>query len=353
MLPDDVEVGPVGVAEVDRRVGGAPRLVDGGHGQAHRLAHVDDVGQLPAQLLHPVAQLEPLAEHPLLDRPFDDRSQRVEEDQDHEAGHQRVEEEHARIGRRHPRHQQAVDGRQDQHQRRQHDHLAQHLVDVEEPVAEERLRDEVHVDDGDDVAERVEHRPEERHQVGPHERDGGDATQAHVEERRLLPRRQRATVLAEDADHRRVQADVAVRREQALEDPRLVQPQLAEADAVADDDHPADADAGQRARGHLHARLPLVGEEGPEEARGEDGQRHRAEQRQEVGPLGVERQLEEHRDVPHAQHEAQRGEAAIGWLPAVAQEHRRADREGHDGRQERREGLDVHALLAHSLRYSR
>ena len=63
---------------------------------AHRLAQVDHVGQHAAQRVDARLELVLLAEHPLLHLPLDGGAQRLEQDQDDERRHQRVEEEHAR-----------------------------------------------------------------------------------------------------------------------------------------------------------------------------------------------------------------------------------------------------------------
>ena len=52
-----------------------------------------------------------------------------------------------------PADEDAVDERQDEDQRAEHDHPAEQLVEIEQPVAEQVLRQEVQVDDDEDVAE--------------------------------------------------------------------------------------------------------------------------------------------------------------------------------------------------------
>ena len=108
-----------------------------------------------AQRLQPAHQLVPLAEegghHPLLDL----LAQRLEEREDHEGGDHRVEvEELAPVA--HPGDQAAVDRHQHQAERRDHHDLPEELVQVEQPVALQRLRQEEHVDGEGDGAEPLE-----------------------------------------------------------------------------------------------------------------------------------------------------------------------------------------------------
>ena len=144
---------PVGVDEVDRRVVMRRESSSAESTRGHQVAHVDDVGQLGAQHLDAPRQLELLLEHPAADRALDPGAQRIEQDDDRRRREQRVEEEQPLLLGRDPVDQHAVDQRQDEDQRAQHHHPAEQLVEVEQPVANQGLRQEVQVDDDEDVAE--------------------------------------------------------------------------------------------------------------------------------------------------------------------------------------------------------
>ena len=104
---------------------------------------------MPLQLAHQLVALgEEGGHHPLLDAV----AQRVEEGEDHEGGDHGVEvEELAPVA--HPGDQAAVDDHQHQAERRHHHDLAEELVQVEQPVALQGLRQEEHVDGEGDGAE--------------------------------------------------------------------------------------------------------------------------------------------------------------------------------------------------------
>ena len=115
---------------------------------------------------------------------------RLDQDDDGRRRQQRVEEEQPLLFRRDPADQDAVDQRQDEHQRAQHQHAAQQLVQIEQPVAHQVLRQEVHVDDDEDV-------PEARavgHHLQQRRGDGGDAADHQVQEARLLDAGRRRAV---------------------------------------------------------------------------------------------------------------------------------------------------------------
>ena len=114
----------------------------------------------------------------------------------------------------HPRHQQAVDRRQDEHEGRDDHHAAEELVEIEQAVAEQRLRDEVDVDDRQDVAERGERHAELGQEVGGGEGDGAEPADEEVLDARLFDARDGAAVFAVELEHRRVQPaeDVAAER---------------------------------------------------------------------------------------------------------------------------------------------
>ena len=110
------EAAAVGVDEVERGVRDAARLLE--DEMVMRTASLRSMTLVEhvAQGIDARLELVLLAEHPLLHLPLDGGAQRIEQDQDDERRHQRVEEEHARLIGRDPRHQKAVDGRQDQHE---------------------------------------------------------------------------------------------------------------------------------------------------------------------------------------------------------------------------------------------
>jgi hypothetical protein len=67
-------------------VGDAPRLLEAGEDLARHVAHVEDVHQLAAQVVHPRAQLVPLADQPAVDDVLEHAAHRLEEDEDDEEG---------------------------------------------------------------------------------------------------------------------------------------------------------------------------------------------------------------------------------------------------------------------------
>ncbi len=106
-----------------------------------------------AQRLDAPRQLVLLLEHPAVDRALDAAAQRLDQDDDRRRREQRVEEEEPVLVGADPADQHAVDEGEDEDQRPEHDHAAEQLVEIEQPVADEVLRQEVEVDDDEDVAE--------------------------------------------------------------------------------------------------------------------------------------------------------------------------------------------------------
>jgi hypothetical protein len=179
-----------------------------------------------------------------------------------------------------PAHQHAVDQRQDEHQRAQHQHAAEQLVQVEKPVANQVLRQEVHVDDDEDVAEvgAVRQRLQQRR------RDRRDAADHQVEEAGLLDAGRGRPVAGVEVEHRQVEADEDVGQERAPEPHRRVH----RLDELRDQQrHVEDARADDRQLAERR-RTGLVAQEGLEEALRRGGQRHRDHQRHPVEELRIE-----------------------------------------------------------------
>ena len=226
-----------------------------------------------------------------------------------------------------PAHEQAVDERQDEDERAEHDHAAQQLVEIEQAVAHEVLRQEVEVDDDEGAAEAGR----ARHDLEQDRRHRREAAHEQVQQAGLLDARGRRAVALVEIEDREVEAREHVgqerdgepgRRVQRLDEPREEQHRVEHARA-----HDGRARQGRRAR--------LVAEEGLEEALRRRGQRDGHDQREpreegRVEALREERDEAEGRDV-----EGQRREQDVRAAPRVAQQHRPADREAHDGGDER------------------
>src|SRR5205823_1175714 len=89
---------------------------------------------------------EPLGEEEGEDPLLHLRLQGLEEDEDDERGDERVEEEEARALASRPADEETVDGGEDEPDAGEDDDLAEQLVEIEEPVTLDRLREEVEVD---------------------------------------------------------------------------------------------------------------------------------------------------------------------------------------------------------------
>ena len=324
--------------------GDAARLLERADGDAHGFLEIDDVGQDVAERVDARLELVLLAEHPLLHLPLDGGAQRIEQDQDDERGDQRVEEEHARLIGGDPRDEQAVDRRQDEHEGGDDHHAAEELRQIEQAIAEQRLRDEVEVDDREDVAERGKGHAELGQEVERGEGDGAEPADEEVLDARLFDARDGAAIFAVELEHRRVEAAEDVAAERDGEGPLMVQLVLAEGDGVADGDDEADGDGHHPAR-RRRARGALVGEKDAEEADRRDRDQDRRAQRHEIDRFPLERRLQERGDVPRAEHEAEDRKQAVGALATIAQHHRGADGEAHDGGEKRRQRLNVHGLI--------
>ena len=124
----------------------APRLVERVEDHLSELADVDHACHPLPQRLHRLHELESLGEEEGEDALLHLRLQRLEEDEDDERGDERVEEEEARALAAGPADEQPVDGGEDEADAGEDDDLAEQLVEIEEPVALDGLREEVQVD---------------------------------------------------------------------------------------------------------------------------------------------------------------------------------------------------------------
>ena len=94
-----------------------------------------------------------------------------------------------------PVEQEAVDRPQQHDERAEHRHLADQLVEVEQAVAEQRLRQEVEVEDAEDVADRGPRDAEARQHVGQRQRRRDEAAEREVADARALDALGRRAVL--------------------------------------------------------------------------------------------------------------------------------------------------------------
>ena len=333
-VADEVVAAAVHVDEVDGGVGDAARLLQRGQDAAHHVAHVDHVHELAPEPVHAVAQLVALAHQPAVDRVLEERAHRLEEDQDHEGGHDRVQDEQAlHLAAADPGQEQAVDHGQDRHQRAQHEHLADQLVQVEEAVAEQRLGQEVQVEDGEHVPHGRERQAQARQEVGHRQRGGDEAADHEVADAGLLHPRDRGAVLQVQVEDAAVEAAEDVDGEGDLEPQRLVD--RAHEAAVAQGDAPQ-ARGGEGHRRALAAALPhrRLGQEGPEEGHRRGGDEGGGPERQPLEDRPRERPAEEGAQVIEGDHQGEGGEGREGRATAVAQHHRGADRQRDDAGEE-------------------
>ena len=138
--------------QVDGGVGDPARLVEAVQHHLAELADVDDSGHALPQRVQRGHELEALGEKYSQHLLFDLRLQRLEENQDHERGHHGVEEEQPRRAAG-PAHQHAVDERQHHAYAGEDDDLSQQLVQIQQPVALDGLRQEVQINRQRDVGE--------------------------------------------------------------------------------------------------------------------------------------------------------------------------------------------------------
>ena len=137
--------------------------------------------------LEAAAQLGALAQQPAVDAVLEPAAHRLEQDEDHERGDERVEEVEALlVAPADPVQQEAVDRRQQHDERAEHRHLADELVEVEQAVAEQRLRQEVEVEDAEHVADRRPRDAEARQHVGERQRGRDEAAEREVADARAL-----------------------------------------------------------------------------------------------------------------------------------------------------------------------
>ena len=90
---------------------------------------------------------------------------------------------------------EAIHGGEQHDERAKHRHLADELVDVEQAVAKQRLRQEVEVEDAEDVADRGPRNAEARQHVGERQRGGDEAAEREVANARALDAFTRRAVL--------------------------------------------------------------------------------------------------------------------------------------------------------------
>ena len=283
--------------------------------------------KIRAQAFDAPEQLVLLLKHPAIHHALQARAQRLEHDDDRGRRHQGVEKEHPQLIELDPLHQkQAVDDRGDHDQGGQHHHAAEQLVEVEQAVAGQGLRQEIQVDGDEDVSERRRTGNEIEQGCG-HRRHAADEK---VEEPDLLDPRWRAPVAAVEVVDGQIKADEDIddqgrvkprpgvdgRREKATEQQRRVEQSRAH-------------HGGTRER----RRAGLVAQESLEEPLRGRGKRHRGghdgplEQRIGLGRAGgKERQELLDRDV-----EGEGREENVNRPSRLTQKHGTTDRQADDG----------------------
>ncbi len=137
-------------------------------------------GSSLADRLDLAAQLGALAQQPAVDPVLEPAPYRLEQDQDHERRDQRVEQVQALLAAADPVQEEPVHRRQQHDERAEHRHLADELVEVEQPVAEQRLRQEVEVEDAEHVADRGPRDAEPRQHVGQRQRGRDEAAEREI-----------------------------------------------------------------------------------------------------------------------------------------------------------------------------
>jgi hypothetical protein len=312
------------VEEEDRAVRDPPRALERAHERAHELGLGEHVRELLLQLGGHLLEVEALPEDDLGDPPFDLLAHGVEDEEQHERRDDRVKVEVARVRED----QDPEDAREREGEGGEHRQAPRQLVEVEEPVLEDRLRqheqehEHEHGADGRDVQTDV------RQVLGEREHRG-DRARAR-EEPEPLPVEARARAAADPVDQ----------GERGAEEHRDVEhDHRAEADRGIGrrehgDDHPErepDRDAVQ-----LHGALGLLRQERAEELHGGQRQRHGEHQ---VQPLEerAERGLvrEEPGQVPGADRRVEEREQPVDPALPRPEQHRRRQREAEDGRDER------------------
>ena len=127
-------------------------LVEGVEHEPGHFVQVDDVGDVPAQLLQLAFQLEAFPEEQQPGASFHLVTQRFEEDENDERGHEGVKQRHRRRGSG-QQHQQPENDGQDQGDGDENQPATQQLLDVQQAVLEQALAQEV--------------QEEQRYQVSP------------------------------------------------------------------------------------------------------------------------------------------------------------------------------------------
>ena len=90
-----VEAGTIGVQQVHRGIGHATGLLEGLHDPLDHVGDVDHAGELAAECLEPAAQLGALADQPPVHVVLEPVTHRLEQDEDHEGGDDRIQQEQA------------------------------------------------------------------------------------------------------------------------------------------------------------------------------------------------------------------------------------------------------------------
>ena len=325
--------------EPDRRVGDPSGLGEPVEHGALQVSGVDDVDHAVAQRLQLPDQLVALREevhhHPFLDPGADG----VEEGQDHEGGHQGVEEEEPRA-HADPGDEPAVDAREHDPEQRDHRDLPEELVEVEQAAAQERLQEQEHV-------QRERHEPEPLERVGdpeageeieegqgPH--DGG--ADEHVGEPGAVGAGGRGSGLP---PHHREHGCEGEQHEDRHEERCQVRP-----GQRRDRHHDAEGRPGQHEVPGAPRRAPLHSQELEEEGQ-RRGRQERARSDGEPLPdvvqaLGPREAVEELGGGEDEEVEGEEGEEGEGPGARRAEQRGPGERQGDDGGEERCLVADVH-----------
>jgi hypothetical protein len=315
----------VSIEQVEARLRDATGGLELGHHELGHLVGVDHVRELVPQLHEQPAQDRTVAEQPALDARLDLGADRLHEHEHRERRDRGVEEKQRAVARRggDPKEQQRVQARDDDDEQGQAQDPHRHLGKIEEALAHEGLRDEVEIDRGDDRADRRHQRRAE------HERD-----EARVEEIAQPSGGGRALRGAGRLPHAHARPQKTAEHVPG-EHPRHHPPARQLGHCGKEERHRLRGDEQHTERG-LDAPAAAV-PDGRHEAREATVGAPRQEQADRLRKPPEERQArepeEEAPEVVEPEVEAEHPEQHELIAPAVAQHHRRADREGHRGGQ--------------------
>ena len=156
------------IAQVERRAGRTPRALERGHRDLLHFAELEHVHEPRARSADGALEIDALAQEHARHVPLGHLAQRLEQHQNHDRRENGTEVHHLEAAEEH--HENVENPRERKGERRRDEELHEHVVEIDEAFANERLGEDEQEDDGEHRARGRQRRADEPQEVRQAER---------------------------------------------------------------------------------------------------------------------------------------------------------------------------------------